>query len=207
MTFDIKRVFKVSKSKGIDISQNRFTYYCHSIYIPPIHRNNTRRILQGIICYRLDSLHDHTLNLLQTPILQSIMSIDEYMRKNVTKLKYSQFSNPNNIYNKKRLIETVLTRALDKEEDIDSPKSVAEVILSLTNQFYLMRILEPTIRLKMYEDIHNIIVKDFMLDPADLQNDGLRKKDNDNLNKVVKEYTAKKGKLGLFNNIEAQPSA
>lgn len=193
MTFDLKRIFKVSKDRSIDISQNRFTYYCNSIYIPPIQRNPMRRILHGIISYRLDSLHDHFLSSFQTQILQSVMNIDEYMRKNVSNLKFSQFSNPNNIYNKKRLIEMILTRALDKEEDIESPKALAEVVMSLTNQIYLLRVLEPSVKLKMYEEISHIIMKEFRLDSAEVGPNGLKNKDTENLNKVVKEFNSRKG--------------
>ena len=167
MTFDLKYGIQSMKSlKNIDISQNRYTYYSHAIYIPPIHRNKMRRILQGVVAYRLDALFDHPLNRLSTPLIQSLMSIDEYFRKAVSKLKYSQFNNPNNIINKKKLIETVLARALDKEEDIDTPLAVAEVLLSLTNQFYLLRVLDPVIKTTMYEDISHILTREFNLIPS-----------------------------------------
>ena len=198
MTFDLKRILKVSKDRSIDISQNRYTYYWNSIYIPPIQRNPMRRILHGIISYRLDSLHDHFLSSFQTQILQSVMNIDEYMRKNVSNLKFSQFSNPNNIYNKKRLVEMVLTRALDKEEDIESPKALAEVLMSLTNQIYLLRVIDPSTKSRMYDEISHIIMKEFRLDPSEVGSSGLKSKDTENLNKVVKELNSRKGKIVKF---------
>ena len=189
MAFDLKYGIQSSKNiRNIDISQNRFTYYCHSIYIPPIHRSKMKRIFQGIMSYRLDSLYDHPLNSLQMHITQSLMSVDDYLRKNVNSLKYSQFSNPNNMHNKKHIIETLMTRALDKEEDIDSPKAIAEVILSLCNQIYLLRIAEPSTKFRMYQDLSNIIAKDFQLDHNDVKNQGMATRDAFNLKKVVNEY-------------------
>ena len=128
MTFDLKYGIQSMKSmKNIDISQNRYTYYCHSVYIPPMGRNKMKRILQGIASYRLDTMYEHPLNGLHVPLVQSLMSIDEYFRKNITMLKYSQFNNSNSITNKKRLLETILTRVLDKEEEIDTAALVAQV--------------------------------------------------------------------------------
>ena len=189
MAFDLKYGIQSSKNiRNIDISRNRFTYYCHSIYIPPIHKSRMKKIFQGIMSYKLDSLHDHPLNSLQLHIIQSLMSVDEYLRKNVNSLKYSQFSNPNNMHNKKHIIETLMTRALDKEEDIDTSKAIAEVILSLCNQIYLLRIVEPSIKFRMYQDLSNIIAKDFQLDHNDVKNQGTAARDNFNLRKVVNEY-------------------
>lgn len=186
MTFDLKYGIQSMKSlKNIDISQNRYTYYCHSIYIPPLQRNKMRRILQGIISYRLDLLYDHPLNGLHIPLVQSMMTIDDYFRKNISKLKHSQLSNPNTIFTKKRLLETLLTRALDKEEDIDSPSSVAQLLFSLTHQFYLLRVLSPAIKSQMHEEIQDIIVKEFKLDARDID---FGKKDRENLAKVIKQH-------------------
>jgi len=102
MTFDLKYGLQsMKKMKNIDISKNRYTYYSHAVYIPPIHRNKIKRILQGIASYRLDTMYEHPLNGLHIPLIQSLMCIDEYFRKNVTKLKYSQFNSSNSITNKK----------------------------------------------------------------------------------------------------------
>jgi hypothetical protein len=103
-------------------------------------------------------------------------------------MKYSQFNNPNDIFNKKRLVEAVLTRALDKEEEIDTPSLVAQVVLSLSNQLYLLRILDPHIKLTMYKDIGDILMKEFKINPAELGKEGLAKKDNDNLARVKKQH-------------------
>ena len=204
MTFDIKYGLQSSKLlKNIDISQNRYTYYSHSVYIPPIHRNKMRRIFQGIVNYRLDSLFEHPLNGLHVPLIQSLMTVDEYFRKNVVKLKYSQFNNPNNIFTKKRLLETILTRALDKEEDIDTPQLVAEVVLSLTNQFYLLRIIDPLIKSRMYQDINEILIKEFKLNRNELGENGLAKKDVDNLQKIIKHQAKNKSSIWLAGSIGA----
>ena len=92
------------------------------------------------------------------------------------------------MHNKKHIIETLMTRALDKEEDIDTPKAIAEVILSLCNQIYLLRIAEPSIKFRMYQDLSDIIAKDFKLDHNDVKNQGMATRDNFNLRKVVNEY-------------------
>ena len=202
MTFDLKYGLQSLKNtKNIDISQNRYTYYSHSVYIPPIHRNKMKRILQGVASYRLDTMYEHPLNGLHIPLIQSLMLIDEYFRKNVTKLKYSQFNNPNSITNKKKLLETVLTRALDKEEEIDTAPLVAQVVLSLTNQFYILRIMDPGIKLRMYEDISDILMSEFKLNLTDLEGEGLGQKDAQNLKKVVQELTKCKSKYQKFYNL------
>ena len=89
----------------------------------------------------------------------------------------------------------MLTRALDKEEEIDTAPLVAQVVLSLTNQFYILRILEPSIKLKMYEDISDILMAEFKINLTELEGEGLGEKDSKNLRKVVQELTKKKSKL------------
>lgn len=188
MTFDLKyglQSFK--KEKNIDISKNRYTFYSHMIYIPPIHRSKVKHILQKVASYRLDLMYDHPLTGLHVPLIHSLMCIDEYFRKNVTKLKYSQFNNPNSITTKKLVLETLLTRALEKQEEIDSTLSVAQVLMSLTSQFYLLRVLDPSTKIKMEKDIGEIIIKEFKLTQNDLQREGLHKKDIENLKKVKEQ--------------------
>jgi energy-coupling factor transporter ATP-binding protein EcfA2 len=74
MTFDLKYGIQSMKTmKNIDITQNRYTYYSHSIYIPQINKTKIKRILQGIAAYRLDAMFDHPLNGLHIPLIQSVM--------------------------------------------------------------------------------------------------------------------------------------
>jgi hypothetical protein len=101
MTFDIKYGLQSLKQlKNIDITENRYTYYSHQIYIPPIHRTRMRRIFQGIMAFHLDLLQDHSLHSLQIPLIQSLMLIDDHFRRHVPRLKWSQFNSPNNIFTK-----------------------------------------------------------------------------------------------------------
>lgn len=201
MTFDLKYGLNSQKSvSNIDISTNRFTYYCHSVYIPPIHRSKMKRIYQGIINYHLDSLYDHPLNALRVPIVQSLSAIDEYFRKNVSMIKYSQFSNPSNMHNKKRVIQTILTRILNKEPDIDSALPTCQVLHSLVTQVYTLRIADIRTKTKVNRDIQNIILSEFNYSEK-VHGDGVSAKDKNtpiltlrdqqNLDKVVKEYASR----------------
>lgn len=153
MTFDLKYILDSSQSSSsstnskcsnIDISANRYTYYCHSLYIPPTNSGNLKQIFQGIISYRLDSLYDHPLNALQVFLLHSMMAVHDYFRKNILSFKSMFYGNGYKInlslaasmHNKICLLNTVLARALDKEDDIDTSESLADVFLSLVNQIF-----------------------------------------------------------------------
>jgi hypothetical protein len=86
------------------------------------------------------------------------------------------------------MLEAVLTRAIDKEEEICTPKHMAEVLLSVTNQFYLLRIADPTTKHSFYEEIREILAKEFRIGNVEVDEDGMSRKDKENLEKVVRQY-------------------
>lgn len=67
------------------------------------------------------------------------------MKMKVTLIKNSQVTNMNNIHNKRKVLETLIFRVLNENEEIDNLDSIVEVLNGLYYDHFSLRIMNPLI--------------------------------------------------------------